>query len=203
MTKRIEFCKTITEMFEAEELDEKMIISSDEAHFWMNGYVNKQNYRFWGTENPNISLAKSLHPLKVTAWAAISVKGIYLQFLESTVTGESYKQLLETKFFPYAKKRGLVKNFYFMQDGATPHRTHEVFEAINRVYETRVIGLGYPKFVQGGLEWPPYSPDLNPCDFFLWGYIKDHCYAKNPSTVEELIAAIQKVVRGITNDMLV
>lgn len=89
-----------------------------------------------------------------------------------------------------------------MQDGATPHRTHEVFEAIHRVYGTRVIGLGYPKFAQGGLEWPPYSPDLNPCDFFLWGYIKDHCYAKNPSTVEELIAAIQEVVRGITNDML-
>lgn len=91
MTKRIEFCNTITGMFEAEELNEKLIIYSDEAHFWMNGYVNKQNYRFWGTENPNISLAKSLHPQKVTAWAAISVKGIYLQFLESTVTGESYK----------------------------------------------------------------------------------------------------------------
>ena len=54
-----------------------------------------------------------------------------------------------------------------MQDGATPHRTKEVFKAIYNVYRNRVIGLGYPKCAQGEIEWPPYSPDLNPCDFFL------------------------------------
>ncbi|EFN83332.1 hypothetical protein EAI_12002, partial [Harpegnathos saltator] len=31
------------------------------------------------------------------------------------------------------------------QDGATPHRTHEVFESIHKVYGNRIIGLGYPK----------------------------------------------------------
>lgn len=25
---------------------------------------------------------------------------------------------------------------------------------------------GYEKFVNGGMAWPPYSPDFNPCDFF-------------------------------------
>ncbi|XP_046422204.1 uncharacterized protein LOC124180565 isoform X1 [Neodiprion fabricii] len=173
-------------MFEAEELNEELIIYCDEAHFWINGYVNKQKYRFWGTQNPNISLAKSFHPRKVTAWAAISVKGIYLQFLESTVTAESCKQLLETKFFPYAKKRGLVKNFYFMQDGATLYWTHEVFEAIHRVYGNRVISLGYPKFAQGRLEWPPYSPDLDPCDFFLW----DNENASLPLLISEVYRLI-------------
>jgi len=111
MTKRVEFCKTINGMFEDGELDEKLIIYTDEAHFWLNGYVNKQNYRFWGSENPNVSLAKPLHPQKITAWAAISVKGIYLQFFQSTVTGESYKQLLEQKFFPHAKKKAWSEGF--------------------------------------------------------------------------------------------
>ena len=32
---------------------------SNEAHFWLNGYVNKQNYWFWSTENLNISISKS------------------------------------------------------------------------------------------------------------------------------------------------
>ncbi|EZA62136.1 hypothetical protein X777_03743 [Ooceraea biroi] len=91
------------------------------------------------------------------------------------------------------RTRGLVRGFHFTQDGATPHRTQEVFETIHKVYGNRVIGLGYPKFAQGGLEWPPYSPDLNPCDFFLWGYIKDHCYAGNPETVSDLVVAIKKV----------
>ncbi|EZA53834.1 hypothetical protein X777_06699 [Ooceraea biroi] len=151
MEKRVQFCEVIIDMFENEELDEKEIIFTDEANFWLNGYVNKQNYRFWRKENPNVSIAVPLHPQKVSAWAAISVKGVYLQFFEGTVTGESYKEL-ENKFFPYAKKRGLVNRFYFMQDEATPHRTRDVFESIHKVYGNRVIGLGYPKFAHGGLE---------------------------------------------------
>ena len=40
-----------------------------------------------------------------------------------------------------------------------------------------------PTFIQGLskrfehlLLWPPSSPDLTPCDFFLWGYVKDNAY---------------------------
>jgi len=37
------------------------------------------------------------------------------------------------------------------------------------------------------LAWPPRSPDATPCDFFLWGYVKDQVYvpplpAKYPGT---------------------
>ena len=71
-----------------------------------------------------------------------------------------------------------------MQDRATPHRTKGVVEANYNVYGNRVICLGYPKFAHGGIELLPYSPDLNPCDFFLWGYIKDYCYFENPTTTE-------------------
>ena len=95
------------------EIDENKIVFSDEAHFWLNAYVNKRNYRFWVTKNPNISISKS-HPEKVNLWAALSVKGIYLYFFDSTVTGNSYKELLETKFFPFAKKRSWVETFHFM-----------------------------------------------------------------------------------------
>ena len=31
----------------------KKITFSDEAHFDLGGYVNKQNCRIWGTENPH------------------------------------------------------------------------------------------------------------------------------------------------------
>lgn len=166
-TQRVGFCEMMTELFDAKELDEKQIIFCDEAHFWLDGYVNKQYYRFWGKEQPNVALAESLHSQKVTVWVAISVKGIYVEFFESTITAENYQQLLETKFFPHAKENDWVRQFYFMQDGTTPYRTSEVSEAIFKVYQNRVIGLKYPKFVRGDIKWPPYSPDLNPCDFFL------------------------------------
>jgi hypothetical protein len=33
--------------------------------------------------------------------------------------------------------------------------------------------------------WPARSPDLNPCDFFFWGYLKNKVYSNNPRTEEE------------------
>ena len=64
-----------------------------------------------------------------------------------------------------------------------------------------MIALGYPKFALGGIEWPPYSPDFNPGDFVLWGYIKDHCYSENPTTTEELMRAIRKTVNSISDEI--
>jgi len=49
---------------------------SDEAHFYLNAVVNKQNCRFWGTERPESYIEKPLHGEKVTAWAALSVHGV-------------------------------------------------------------------------------------------------------------------------------
>jgi hypothetical protein len=39
----------------------KKIIFSDEVHFQLNGYVNKQNCRIWGTEKPRVIHEKPLH----------------------------------------------------------------------------------------------------------------------------------------------
>ena len=78
MEARVKFCKTITEMFVSGEIDENKIVFSDEAHFSLNGYVNKLNDWFWGTENSNIFISKSVHPEKVTLWATLFVEGINL-----------------------------------------------------------------------------------------------------------------------------
>lgn len=34
--------------------------------------------------------------------------------------------------------------------------------------------------------WPARSPDLTPCDFFLWEFVKDHVYAERVHSLEEL-----------------
>jgi len=44
------------------------IIFSDEAHFHMSGFVNKQNSRLWGTENPQQIEPCQMHPERVTVW---------------------------------------------------------------------------------------------------------------------------------------
>ena len=30
------------------------------------------------------------------------------------------------------------------------------------------------------MEWPPRSPDLILCDFFMWGYLKDRVFSTSP-----------------------
>ncbi|GFT60538.1 hypothetical protein TNCV_1966411 [Trichonephila clavipes] len=40
----------------------KRILFSDEAHFWLNGYVDKQNCRIWSEANPQVYIETPLHP---------------------------------------------------------------------------------------------------------------------------------------------
>ncbi|GFX21328.1 uncharacterized protein TNCV_2252751 [Trichonephila clavipes] len=54
----------------------KRILFSDEAHFWLNGYVNKQNCRIWSEANPQVYVETSLHPEKLTVWCALWAGGI-------------------------------------------------------------------------------------------------------------------------------
>ena len=46
----------------------KKNIFSDEVHFHIGGHINKQNFRFWGSENFYVILQKPMHALRVTAW---------------------------------------------------------------------------------------------------------------------------------------
>ncbi|GFX37926.1 uncharacterized protein TNCV_3835271 [Trichonephila clavipes] len=57
----------------------KRILFSDEAHFWLNGYVNKQNWRIWSEANPQVYVETPLHPEKLTVWCALWAGGIFLQ----------------------------------------------------------------------------------------------------------------------------
>ena len=46
-----------------------------------------------------------------------------------------------------------------------------------------------------GRDWPARSPDLNPLDFFLWGYLKSQVYSPWPNKLDELETNIRRVVQ--------
>ncbi|GFX86317.1 hypothetical protein TNCV_2561991 [Trichonephila clavipes] len=54
-------------------------VKCHEAHFWLNGYVNKQNCRIWSEANPQVYVETPLHPEKLTVWCALWAGGILLQ----------------------------------------------------------------------------------------------------------------------------
>ena len=45
--------------------------------------------------------------------------------------------------------------------------------------------------------WPPRSCDLTPLEYYLWGAVKDKCYANKPETIDALKDNIRKAIAEI------
>ena len=120
-----------------------------------------------GTDNPHLALAKPLHPARVTVWCAIC-SGMIIGpfFLTENVTGAVYKDKILAKFIEIAGGKNMLADYGYQKDGARPHRTQEVFDVLKDYFDDQIIGLDAERKAGGGIEWPPYSPDLNVCDFF-------------------------------------
>lgn len=69
---------------------------------------------------------------------------------------------------------------WYQHDGSPVHFVRVVREHLNNVFEGRWIGR------EGPVPWPPRSPDLNPLDFFLWGYLKQLVYGTEVNDIEQL-----------------
>ena len=74
---------------------------------------------------------------------------------------------------------------------------------LNRVLPQRWIGRAAANGDKNLLPWPPRSPDLTPCDFFLWGFVKDSVYVPPlPTSIHEIRDRITHALQAITADML-
>ena len=89
----------------------KKVIFSDEAHFDLGGYVNKQNCRISGTEKPHTYIEKPTHPKLVIVWCGFWSRGIIGPFFfeneqEETVTinGDRYRAMLNEFLFTNFKE---------------------------------------------------------------------------------------------------
>lgn len=91
---------------------------------------------------------------------------------------------------------------YLMQDGATPHTANKTLKFLYTNFRGRVISGKYQEKFNCGLTWPAHSPDLNPCDFLLWGYLKSKVYNRPLNSIEELETQILEQVDAIPKEML-
>ncbi|GFX73509.1 transposable element Tc3 transposase [Trichonephila clavipes] len=85
----------------------KRILFSDESHFWLNGYVNKQNCRIWSEANPQVYVEIPLCPEKLTVWCALWAGGIIVPYFfknneghNLTVNGDRYRAMITNFFVP-------------------------------------------------------------------------------------------------------
>lgn len=174
------------------------VMFSDEANFHLNGQVNKQNCRFWSETNPQRLHERPLHSPKLVVWAAISANGIVgPYFFEDergravTVRAHNYCDMIREFLVPALQEfQGDTTRIWFQQDGATCHTARVSIDLLKETFPGKLISK------RGDIEWPPRSPDLTACDFFLWGYLKSVVYENNPTTLEQLK---RNIIREINN----
>lgn len=186
---RIEYCQWfLNNLNNNNTLD--LTFFTDEAWFYLSGYINKQNMRIWSSENPHEFIQSPLHSQKIGVWLAVSRRRIFGPvFFEGTINAERYRNNLLEPFFQNLYDDELLHG-YFQQDNATAHKTRESLTRIREFYDNRVI------------EFPPRSPDLTILDYFIYPYLKNTVYKNNPQNLEELQEAISNACNAITVQML-
>lgn len=115
-------------------------------------------------------------------------------FKPATVNGDRYLKMLQDFFLPKWNALQGSQHFHFMQDGAPPHFSLAVRAFLDQHLGNRWVGRGVQPT---NLSWPPRSPDLTPCDFFLWGHIKELVYSRKPQSYYELVLYITEAFDSI------
>ncbi|GBL81419.1 hypothetical protein AVEN_143703-1 [Araneus ventricosus] len=183
------------------------ILWTDEAHFHLRGSVNTQNCRIRERENPSQMQPLPLHSQKVTVWYGFTAAFIVGPFffeeigpsgpVTCAVNGTRYETLLCNQLIPALQQRGCVDSSIFMQDGAPRHNATPVKHLLNLHFgNDRIISRHFPT------AWPPRSPDLNPCDFWLWSYLKDVMYGRQIENLAEFKNRIKQHIHNITVETL-
>ena len=120
-------------------------------------------------------------------WGAFSLsEQLPLVRLQGKQNGQSYAELIENSFFYQI----MSDEFILVHDNAACHTTQVVKDKID---ELKIDVL----------DWPAYSPDLNPIEN-LWSYIVRNIYAdgKVYDDVDELWEAIQQCWESIPQKII-
>ena len=168
------------------------VLWTDEACFKLNGRFNKKNTVHWCHENPHIICESELNVPGITVWCGIHSEGIIGPYIfDKTVTAESYLKMLNEFALPIVRR---YPNLVWMQDGAPPHFGRAVRNRLDKTFPCW-IGRGGP------INWPPRSPDLTPCDFSLWGNVKDKVFRNPPETVQDMMSRAENALSDINNNV--
>lgn len=171
---RMEFCESVMEKANRDEYFIQNILFTDESTFPRHGKHNPSVLRYWSRKNQHlVRNVRTQYPEKLNVWAGILGDNIIGPFVvDGNLNGVKYLDLLRTRIIPAVRRLNVdFDAIWFMQDGCPAHNSRLVREFLENTFPNRVISG------KGTIIWPPRSPDLNPCDFFLWGYVKQNLYS--------------------------
>lgn len=197
MQHRVSVCQDLLTRFggDSNELIDR-IITVDES--WMYHYDSelKQQSSQWKTAaSPPPKKAKSTRSAgKVMMIIFFDSEGFLYQHAvpqSHTVTGEYYKSVLITMLRHFTKKRPNknINEILLHHDNARPH----VCNTVRVFLEERNIQT---------VPHPPYSPDLAPCDFWLFPEVKFPLRGRRFGSNNEVVKAVEARCKELSKDGL-
>ena len=162
------------------------VIFTDESRFAIDGPDHLLTWQL--DDRPRLSRDKlPVGGGGVMVWGCISSDGqVFIQRLPSNITGEIYSEFIQGTIFPMLREK-FGEDFIWQQDNAPPHTARITIDTLE---ENRIQVL----------DWPPYSPDLNPIEN-LWVYLKRNVYEiSRPQTLDHLWDRIQAETEKINRN---
>lgn len=193
---RLNFCNLLLNRINNDGDFVRRILWSDECMFTRDGVFNTHNNHFWADENPH-AFREYGHQRRfsVNVWLGIiNHEVVGPIYLPHRLDGNAYIQVLEQVIDEMPLN--VRANMFYMHDGCPAHSGRIVTEWLEEHFPNRWIGR------RGPILWPARSPDLNPLDFFVWGFIKEKVYATPPTTADEVRDRINASVAAITPELL-
>ena len=137
-------------------------------------------------------------------WMGVTGNGLVLgpHFIQGRLDTREYLRIIRYHVIQREFVRlGINKaNSWWIQDGATPHTSNASLRYLRGQFPGKVVSN------RGDVEWPPRSPDLTVCDFFLWGYMKQQIWERprnlQPQTLDQLKASITNVAAHLDPQMI-
>ena len=96
--------------------------------------------------------------------------------------------------FSILRIRALQRRPIFIQYGAIPHIHGPLKELLDQNFRNDWIGIGTP------LTWPPYSPNLNSCYFYLWEHLESFVSQVPGTCVEHLKNTVREAIQSINEN---
>jgi len=179
--KRLVSCKRLQRRYGYRELQRMWF--SDESLFPLSGYVNRQNKRLRARDRVSLGnrriVERAKFPKALMVWAAASKMGkldLLILPVGARISGEVYRNMIRDHIVSELERVCGNRRYIFQQDGAPAHRAGET-QMLCRVLMSDFLPEEF---------WPPNSPELNPLDYSIWGFMKDRVYATAPKTIGQL-----------------
>ncbi|PIC23776.1 hypothetical protein B9Z55_017354 [Caenorhabditis nigoni] len=174
---------------------------TDEKIFTVEANKNGQNHRILAKDIKSACqrgkiLNRTSHPVSVMVFAGVTANGktpLVFVDLGAKINKEYYiKRILEDEVLPWSQAHFGNQHWVFQQDGAPAHRAKITQEWCK---------THFPDFIQAQ-NWPASSPDLNPMDYSVWGYLTQKVSTRNYPNLNSLKCALQKAWDEIDNNYL-